>query len=298
MNVLPPEKPSVFKTLVRSQDEVPGSLCKTFFLGNSKDKFPDHYIRQTSINSSQAYCPSVFHSSNSATKLLNRERKEVRQQPSDAVFYLLVFCLITGVIIYVVKHKRLSQVFKSFYMPYFTNQLVREGLIQKEFFSLPLLLVYYTSLAMLITKGLGYFFGLSTDIRFILFITGVMLCLALIKNLLIAITKWAFKTRKETSEYNTNNFIFSIVTGMFLVPMVFIIYYVQEPYVAYFLYFTLAITALLLLYRTFRSFLTGFSSEGYSLYYFILYLCTIEILPPLIIVKLLINYHIKGVFIV
>jgi len=295
-NLLPPDNASLFKTLVRSQDEVPSALKETFFVGNSKDTYPQFYIKQTVINTDKFYCSSVFHTDKKQFTAF--EQKEIIPKQSDLNFYVLMFCLIVGAVIYFVKYKRISQVFKAFYLPHFTNQLIREGLVQREFFALPLLLINYISMAMLINRFLNTFLGIGTDFRFFLLILGVLIVLSVVRALIINLAKWTFRTYKETSEYNTNNIIFSIVIGMFLVPSVFLIYYLQNPFSEFLLYFVLIIIALLIVYRTFRSFLIGVSSEGHYLYYFILYLCTIEILPLVVTVKLLINFYLKGFLIV
>jgi hypothetical protein len=295
-NILPPDNASLFKTLVRSQDEVPSGLAKTFFIGNSKDHYPQFYIKQTAVNTDKFFCSSVFHTDKKQFTAF--EQKEIIHKQSDSSFYLLMFCLVVGAVIYFARYKRISQVFKAFYLPHFTNQLVREGLVQREFFVLPLLLINYVSMAMLINKFLNLFFGIDTNIRFFLLILGVLIALSVVRTLIINLAKWTFRTYKETSEYNTNHMIFSIVIGMFLVPSVFLIYYLQHPFSEFLLYFVLIITALLIIYRTFRSFLIGMSSERHYLYYFILYLCTIEILPLVVTVKLLVNLYFKGVLIV
>ena len=295
-NFLPQEHASLFKTLVRAQDEVPSPLIKTFFVGNSKDNYPQFYIKQTVISADKNYCTSVFHTDK--MQFTTFEQKEIIHRQSDINFYLLLFCLIVGAVIYFVKYKRISQIFKAFYLPHFTNQLVREGLVQREFFVLPLLLIYYISIAMLIVRFLNFFVGIGTDFKFFLLILGVLIALSLVRTFIINLTKWTFRSYKETSEYNTNHVIFSIVTGLFLVPSVFLVYYLQQPYSEFLLYFVLIIIALLMVYRTVRSFLIGMTSEGHFLYYFILYLCTIEILPLVVTVKLLINLYFKGVLIV
>ncbi|HOY32941.1 MAG TPA: DUF4271 domain-containing protein [Bacteroidales bacterium] len=294
-NLLPQDNASLFKNLVRSQDEVPEGLRKTFFVGNAKDVYPGFYVRQTRSNT-DSYCTSVFYT---GKKNFSEFRlKEITNKYSDINFYLLLFCLVTGAVIFFLKHKRISQIFKAFYLPHFTNQLVREGLIQREFFAFPLLLVYYISLSLLITRSLHCFFAISTGFNTVLQVLGILLALAIIRGVTMNFAKWCFRTPKETSEYRTNNFIFSIITGLFLVPMVFLIYYLQAPLSVYFLYIVLAVTGLMILYRIIRSFFIGLTYERFNLYYFILYLCTIEILPLVITLKLLINFYLKGVLIV
>lgn len=296
VNALPQENASFFKTFIRSQDEVSAQLGKTCFVGHSKDNLPATYVKQTSSKSDTAYCTSVFYTGQDP--VIQIVPKEIPVRHSDSFFYLLLFCLVLGTLILFVKHRRISQLFKAFYLPYFTNQLMREGLIQREFFSFPLLLVYYISLSMFIAQGLHFFYQMEMDFYFVLEILGVTVALFLFRSFLIILIKIAFKTPGETAEYNTNNFLFSIITGIFLTPMVFVIHYMNAPGAKILFFAVLFITSLLFLYRLVRSFLIGMSNEGHRLYYFILYLCTIEILPLVICVKLLVNIYFKGVLIV
>lgn len=296
LNQLPGEKASFFKTLVRSQDEVPEAFKKSFFVGNIKDNYPQFYINQADAISDTSYCASVFYTGQK--QITEISPKEISNKQTDSYFYLLLFCLVMGTVILVIKHKRISQIFKAFYLPHFTNQLMREGMIQREFYAFPLLLIYYVSLSLLIAKSLNFFYEIPTDFYFVLGILGMFIIFFIARSLMVNLIKWTFRTYNETSAYNTNHFVFSIITGMFLTPMVFIIYYIQDPGSYILLGVVLIITLLLFLYRITRSFLIGLTHEGYRWYYFILYLCTIEILPIVITVKLLINLYLKGFLIV
>ncbi|HOV10674.1 MAG TPA: DUF4271 domain-containing protein [Bacteroidales bacterium] len=296
INTLPQENASFFKTFIRSQDGVVAPFGKTCFVGNSNDNLPEMHVKQVHGKFDSTYCTSVFYTGQNP--VTNLAPKEIPVRNSDSFFYLMLFCLVLGTIILFVKHKRISQIFKAFYLPYFTNQLIREGLIQREFYSFPLLLIYYISLSMFIAQGLHFLYQLQPDFYFVMEILGAAVALSVLRSIVITLMKVAFKTYKETSEYNTNNFIFSIVTGIFLTPMVFMINYMNAPEAKILFFTVLLLTALLFFYRLVRSFLIGLSNEGQRLYYFILYLCTIEILPLVICVKLLSNLYFKGVLIV
>ena len=235
VNSLPPDRTSFFKQFIQSQDEVPESFKKMTFVGNPKDVYPRFYIKQVGISADPNYCVSIFHTDKK--QIIDFEEKERIVRQSDMSYYILMFCLIIGALIFFIKNKQLSQVFKAFYLPHFTNQLVRDGMVQREMFFLPLLLIYYVSLSMLIMFSLNRFLAFETSINMFLYILGIILFLSVLRIFIINFIKWTFKTRKETLEYNTHNIIFSIVMGLFLVPAVFMIYYIQEPLSGFFLYF-------------------------------------------------------------
>ncbi len=289
-NPLPPDKSSLFKMLIQSQDEVfIGN--KTFFAGNVKDKKIGTPIIQKSFEQDKAFCTSIFE--NKKAPIQNINAKPLNHIGYDWIFFTLLLCLLLIVIINFTNRKRVAFLFKAFIVPRFTNQLTRDGSIQKEFFTYPMLLIYFISFSLFIFKGLMLFFHVSPNLFNGLIIFGVLVIYYIGKFLLVAILGFVFKTKKETFEYTTNTLIFLVVSGMFLVPLVFLVYYMQTPFSIIFFYITIVIGAIMLLYRTFRGFLIGLNSEHYNLYYLLLYLCTVEILPLLISVKLLMIYYLS-----
>lgn len=73
-------------------------------------------------------------------------------------------------------------------------------------------------------------------------------------------------------------------TAVILIPICFIAYYsgISNSYVTYFVLF---IMSFLFIAEYIYSFKSKLKPQNFSLYYFILYLCTLEILPLLFIVK-------------
>ncbi len=289
-SLLPPEKSSLFKTLIQVQDEISiGS--KTYILGNAKDKFVGTPIVQKSFVKDKAYCTSIFENNNMTN--ISWSSKLLPQKHIDWIFFTLLFCLLSIVIINFTNRKRVAALVKSFMVPHFTNQLIREGSIQKEFFTYPMLLIYFISIGLLAFHFLIHFLKFEPSLLNGAKILGIVSVFYMAIYLFSVILGFVFKTKKETFEYNTNTFIFSIVTGMFLVPMVFLIYYFNASLSSVFLYITLIIMMLISVYCSFRGFLIGLNSERYHLYYLFLYLCTVEVLPLLISVKLLMMYYLS-----
>jgi hypothetical protein len=205
---------------------------------------------------------------------------------TDWITGIFIFCLLILATVQVTVPRRLQQVFRSVALPYYVNQLEREGNLLSERFSIALLFVYITSLTLLLYK-------LSTILLpadalpfkgWVLYalIFAACIVLSLLKTSIISFSGVVFKTSKVVHEYLINNMIFSIVTGIILFPAVIISLYINNPF---YVWIACSIFSILLVYRFVRSFIIGLSNLKYSVFYLFLYLCTLEILPLLLLFK-------------
>ncbi len=289
---LPIENSSVFKKLIQSQDEVSNANSKGFYFEIQKDYKVG--IKQKLFVDDRSLCTSMFYQKNITQ--IDFQPHSRHTFNTEWVFFTFMICLLfAGIYIYK-NSNRISQLFKAFLVPHFTNQLIRDGNIIREFFIYPLLLVYLTSLYLLITFILSHFFnydvGLAKGILIFLFLFFFFL----FKIVGINIIGKVFQTSSETTEYLTNYIIFSVVFGMFLFPFVFFLIYITPTFSILLIYIILTILVLTNFYRTIRGLIIGLNSKRYNLYYLFLYLCTIEILPIGISVKLLITFYLTGDF--
>jgi hypothetical protein len=291
-NPLPPENNSVFKQFILSQDELGGLNPNIYHYEISKDK--KEFIVQKSFVNDSALCTSMFFQKSQRSFDLNSELRN--NYSSDWIFLTFLISLVFAVIFSFKNNKRISQLFKAFLAPHFTNQLIREGNIMREFFIYPLLLLYFTSFSLLICKLLNIFINYEVGIYQGLMVFLAVVLFFLFKIIIINILGAVFHTKKETFEYLTNYIIFSIVFGVFLFPFVFFLIYITPLFSAWLTYIILVVFGLIYFYRTIRGFIIGLNSERYNLYYLFLYLCTVEILPLSISVKLLINFYLTGDF--
>ncbi len=78
-----------------------------------------------------------------------------------------------------------------------------------------------------------------------------------------------------------------MVTGLILLP--FIIFSVY-CHLSYLVYAGVVVWLLIYFYRFVRELFTGFSYANFSLFSRILYLCTFEIIPFLVVTKLIMSY--------
>jgi hypothetical protein len=291
-NPLPFENISVFKKYIYSQDEGADLNSNIYYLENYKNIFLA--FRQKSFINDSIQCTSMFFKGGEPHSDFHIKTRI--QYGTEWMFFPLMICFVFATIFTFINYKRISQLFKAFLVPHFTNQLIREGNIMREFFIYPLLLIYFISLSLLISTALHYLLHFDFDFSQSLLISLFVLIFFIFRILLIKFIGWVFQTNRETFEYLTNYMIFSIVAGVFLFPFVFFLNFSSDFISEILLYLIMIILGIIFVYRTIRGLMIGLSSERYSLYYLFLYLCTVEILPLYVSVKLLITFHLTGDF--
>lgn len=284
---------SVLSKFIQSQDEAVSINSITFFSGDSVN-VGNNLIKQKTFKNDEALCKSMFYQKD---KDFVEIKSDIRQNiNTDWVFFAFVISFILLTIFTFKNRKRIFQIFKAFALIHFTNQLIREGNIIREFFIYPLLLVYYISLTFLVSNILQNFFNLEIDLNKSLYIFFAIVLFFIIKVLVIKILGAVFQTKNETFEFFINDIIFSVVFSMFFLLFVFILEY-SSPFISNIvLYIVIAISILGYLYRLIRGFIIGLNSEGYNLNYLFLYLCTVELLPIGISIKLILNFYLTGDF--
>jgi len=293
-NPLPAENSCVLKKFIQSQDEVGNLNSNIYYLETSKELAGTNRIIQRSFVNDKVVCTSMFFQKSKSVP--DFQIKTRTQFSTDWIFFIFLICLVSTTIFTYKNNKRIAQLFKAFLVPHFTNQLIREGNIMREFFVYPLLFIYFVTTSLLFSNVLHHFFHYEIALKQSMLISLAIFSFFIFKIFLINILGWVFQTKKETFEYLTNYLIFSIVVGLFLFPFVFFLIYTTPSITVFLLYGVLIVFGLIFVYRTIRGFLIGLSSERYRLYYLFLYLCTVEILPLSISVKLLINFFLTGDF--
>jgi hypothetical protein len=187
--------------------------------------------------------------------------------------------------------KRLQQIIKAFGGMRYTNILSKEGNLFRERISIPLFIIYLISFSLLIYLIIAgdsepTVMNLSGLKFFSIIVLGVLLTW-FIKNLALNFIGVLFKNQLILSDYMHINFIFNMVTGIILLP--FVIFSVYSS-VSYLVYAAVVVWLLIYFYRFVRELFTGLSYTNFSLFSRILYLCTFEIIPFLVVTKLIMSY--------
>jgi hypothetical protein len=184
--------------------------------------------------------------------------------------------------------KRLKQIFRSIYSNRHMNILLREGNLFTERISIGATIIYLISFSLFIYQIISVsvapgFFSLS---GYKLFAAIIMIVLAVFiaKNMAITLIGKIFRNHLLLTDFLLMNFIFNVNIGIWLLP--FIVLSVFIPSIEA-LWFGLVFLLIMYIFKLFRQFFTGLSYSNFSLLNRFLYLCTLEIAPFLVLIKLI-----------
>lgn len=187
--------------------------------------------------------------------------------------------------------RRFVQVFSSVLSSNNMNIMLREGNILGEVVSVLLFgnymlmmgLVLYLSAAW---AGVDILSGRYPE--YFLY-SGILIALILfifLKVLLIQFSGVVFRTAEESGDYVLNTYLFNYIIGVLILPFVVLAIY---PGLDWALHASWVLAAALYLVRVARGVLIGLRNVKFSPVLFLLYLCTLEILPLAFVIKTLIN---------
>lgn len=187
-------------------------------------------------------------------------------------------------------NKYFNQLLQAFLNTNLTNQIVRDENILVQRASILLALTFNIIAALFLyllsleldwnLGGIGEGFN-----RFAFFITIVSAAYTF-KFLILKIIGWLFDLDREMATYIFNIFLINNVLGLILVPIVALMAYnpfIESPFIAV---LSIWLIGMAFLYRLIRGLLSGMSVSGFSPLYLFLYLCTLEIAPLLVLIRI------------
>jgi len=182
--------------------------------------------------------------------------------------------------------RKFNLILKAIYNTRNFNALTKEINIFNEFQSLLLFVAYVLNFSLLIY----FIFGTIThknlagfNLYDYLMIVFMFLAFNLVKGFVIRLTGAIFKTSGQSLEYLTTNTMFNLVAGIFLLPALIFIFYSGSVEL---LYISLILIVLFYMFRLYKDFFIGISVIKFSKVYLFIYLCILEILPVMLLIKL------------
>ncbi|GAB1403576.1 hypothetical protein MASR1M74_07540 [Lentimicrobium sp.] len=267
-----------------------------YFLADSLNPFPvdstfkfelrEIVLPDSSRKDTVSIRPSLLHEPNAPGVVV---QPASRYSPNyDFIGFSLIIILVLLAWSRHFYQRRLKQIVRAFYAPYFVNQLMRDGNLVRERITAGLGMIYVIATATLafgliiieppfkLLYGDGLWF-------YLILVAGITL-FWLLKVIFIGFTGKLFGTSNFASEFIITIVIFNLVAGLFSFVLIFAWIYTGEMLL---LYITLGLFILIYSYRFLRLFMVGMKVQSFSVVYLFLYLCTLEILPVLILAKLL-----------
>ena len=121
----------------------------------------------------------------------------------------------------------------------------------------------------------------------LLYCIGIAVALFLGKHLLLGFLAYVFPINKEMALYNFTIIVFSIILGFFLTIINLLLAYAPNEAIQGVLYSAYAGIGAIYLFRSLRGLFIGNRFALFHKFHFLLYICTVEIAPVLVLVKLI-----------
>lgn len=261
---------------------------------------PDRFIKsehdttiegKTVIYGSRAESKSIF--TGHLLKPAGIEPKPVNAYQPDWILALLLACFVLQAWVQYVYRKRFRQLVLAPFSKRFMNQMIRDGNLFNERLSLALGMVYMIGITLLIYEVNEMLLGgyspypVNRITIFAVILAG-MLVYWFLKVTGIRMLGKVFKTENTTGMYLLNILVVNIITGILLIPLLVMVVYMKSVII---LYLTIGIIVLSLLFLFIRGFFIGLSLTKFSYVFLFVYLCTLEILPLIILIKIFLIYY-------
>ena len=209
----------------------------------------------------------------------------------DRLFYLLSGVLFCLAFIKAGFPKYFRNLFLLFFQTSLRQKQTRDQLLQDNLASLLINLLYFISGGLFITLLIIYHQWVTADFWVLALVSaGALVLIYLGKYLFLLFSGWVFNAKEAAGSYIFLVFLVNKVMGVLLLPFLLILAFAKPAIVAPAVMVSLVMVGLLFVYRYFVSFNAIRNKLKVNLLHFFLYLCAVELLPLLLIYKLLINY--------
>jgi hypothetical protein len=185
-----------------------------------------------------------------------------------------------------------TDLFSLFFRTTIKQRQIKEQLLQAPLPSLLLNILFFITGALFINLLLAYY-GLGRSFNFwLLFVYAVagLVAIYLIKFITLKLCGWLFRMSDVTDSYTFIVFTTNKIIGIALLPFVILLAFTSGPFQQGVLTLSIVLVVALFLYRFYLSFATIERQLKISFFHFLLYLIGLEIVPLLLINKLLFKF--------
>jgi hypothetical protein len=210
-------------------------------------------------------------------------------QSSVLIFLWIVVALFLFVIIRLLYKREIQELFQSLMNKQLATQINRNKGSSLSNFSLMLLLIAIVNLSVMTMYTLLYFYGETNHYTIQFFIKLIFLFTFFLGLKVLVVNTLGFLfEEEETTESYVNDFMMIVkVLGIAVFPTVLMIYVASQRDAYLFVYLFLVVVVLNVLIFIWRGLSTSIQMMYKSMYHFLLYVCTVEVLSVFLLIKLL-----------
>lgn len=209
----------------------------------------------------------------------------VLQQKRTLIFATFLILLIMLTLVITINRSVIDHILRAFLNDNFLNLLYRE---QRGKINIQYLFLYFFFIA-----NLGFFIFLSMDYWFdvrpetsLLICILLVGCIYLVRYITLNLLSKIFPVAKEANQFNFTIVIFNILLGLILLPINLFLAFAPSKLSLISYYIGIVLLLLFYLFRQMRGLFISVRFLNSSKYHFFAYLCTVEIAPILVGIKL------------
>ena len=280
------KKDSARRTAVKKTPAKRDSAGLALINADIIDSLKKDSLTQDSIK--RAYVQPVVNQkpTDAKVKLMQGNRKTVANP--DVIFYILVFILFFLGLIKTSFPRYFDSIFTLSFQATFRQTQTRDQMAQNFFPAFMINILFFLCAGLFITL-----FAKSnqwSELPFwelFVYATTVLLIIYLIKYMVISFTGWVFNAKEAAAEYRFVVFLINKLIGILMIPLLFLIAYadVKTRGVAVTIVICLVVFSLIIRYLV--SLARIRKNLSITAFHFFIYLCAVEIMPLLVIYKVL-----------
>jgi hypothetical protein len=202
---------------------------------------------------------------------------------------ILFFSFTLIVILRVFDYRKLMLLFNGFVRASSVSAMYREEYSLTSRISVLLLFNYLLIFPLFIWQVAGYFGMIREGLGGFVTISGLLLLIYFVKIITTRILGNIFEVKEASAEYVYNILLFNKTIGLVLFPVCLLLAYARQIPPEILIWTGIGALCLILIYRLLRIVLIGISNSSVSFFYIILYLCTLEIIPFVVILKVFVG---------
>lgn len=213
-------------------------------------------------------------------------------QGKEAIFYSMIALLIFFALIKNAFGRYMTDLFKTYFRTAVNQKQTKEQLLQSPLPSLLFNVFFVLSIGMFLALLLQYFkLGLDFDFWWLYFYCALgLVAIYLMKFISLKFFGWIFQVSDSTDAYIFVVFATNKVIGMALLPFLVLLVFTYGLVYQAAMSLSIMVVCALLIYRFFLSFISIRGQIRISFIHFFLYLLAFEIIPLLLINKLLFSF--------
>lgn len=164
------------------------------------------------------------------------------------------------------------------------ENVLNEGITQNSVYYILALFLSFSILSI----GAVYVIGRQESYEIVLPVFGILCAYHILTLIFLRLAAWTFEAKTASVEAVINLWAFNIVTGLFIAPLVIALFFVK-PFAALVLLKIIIICFTLFYLVKILRWLEILLAYRVPIFYMILYLCALEVLPFLTLYKVLVN---------